>query len=157
MATTLPAEVLDLVQFHPIEDLLLAVFRDAFSQVEVITRYSKDQGFPVILLRRIDSWGRPDRDDRFVQTHQVVVHTLCNGLNAEEDASLLAEAAKVVLTNSVNKVMPGLGHVTMVDPISLPNMAPDWATSTGPVQYADLPTGVVRYEGIYEVAFRRPV
>lgn len=155
MSTSLPDEVLDLVALEPLEDLVLAIFRTDLESVTCGTRYAKSQSFPYILVRVIDDWGRPKQDHRFVSTRQLVVHTLCDGLNAEEDAGLLGEAARVVLTNAVNRVSDK-GWLSRVDPISLPSQSPDWAAATGPVQYADLPTGVTRYQAKYEVSYRRP-
>jgi hypothetical protein len=38
-----------------------------------------------------------------------------------------------------------------------PTRQSDWATSSGPVQYADLPSGFYRYQTNYTVKMRRPV
>lgn len=152
----LPQEVLDLVEMHPLEDLVLSILDADIPSIPRGTRYSLSQSFPYILVRVIDDWGRPAQDHRFVVTRQLVVHTLCEGLNAEEDAALLGEAVRVALTRATNRVIPGKGWISKFDPISLPSQSPDWATATGPVQYADLPPGVVRYQGKYEVSYRRP-
>ena len=153
--TSLPPEVFSLVEFTPLEDLALTALRAQFTEVPVQSLYAKGQPFPMILVRRGDDWGRPNNDTRFVQNGQLKVDTLCSGLNADEDAALLGEAVRVALMRSVNVVFPGIGHITNVDPIDLPRRVPDWATATGPVQYANLPEGVVRYEANYEVIFRR--
>lgn len=155
MSTSLPDEVLDLVELHPLEDLVLGIFATDLASVARGTRYAKAQAFPYILVRVVDDWGRPKQDHRFVSTRQLVIHTLCDGLNAEEDAALLGEAARVVLTGAVNRETER-GWLSKVDPISLPSQSPDWAAATGPVQYADLPPGVVRYQAKYEVSYRRP-
>ncbi len=52
--------------------------------------------------------------------------------------------------------MPGRGHLTRVQMTSAPRRVTDWATATGPVQYADLPTGVWRYETQYRIGIRKP-
>lgn len=158
---SLPQHVLDLVRFKPLEDLVLALLREKFQvgdePIPVQTLIRPDQTFPLVLIRKGDDWGRPETDQRFLASGTLVVHTFAEGLDADEDAALLGEAVREVLTTSINKVKPGLGHLTMVDPISLPSRSPDWATATGPVQYADLPDGVERYEAKYELAWRRPV
>jgi hypothetical protein len=152
--SSLPLEVLDLVEFDPLEDLVLSLLRLKFAVVPVRTLISSDQEFPFILLRRGDEWGRWDGDPRFISTGVLRVNTFAEGPEADKDAALLGEAVRVALTGSLNVVTPS-GHLTKVDPISLPIRRPDWATATGPVQYADLPSGVARYEAIYELAYRR--
>ena len=159
MTSSLPEAVLEMVEFGPVEDLCLALLREVFDGlVRVNTRIAHEQTFPAIIVRKIDTWGRAKKDQRAVapRTEQVVIHTFADGLNAEEDAALLGEAVRVALVNSVNRVVDGKGHITGVDPIALPARSPDWAPSTGPVQYADLPDGVERYEAKYEVTYRRP-
>lgn len=154
---TLPDEVYDLVGFVPLEDVAQKALRLQFSEVPVQTLISATQTFPFILVRRGDDWGRWQGDSRFVTSGLLQVQTFAEGLNADEDAALLGEAVRVALYASVNIALPDAGHITRVDPISLPHRMADWASATGPVQYADLPNGVVRYESTYEVAYRRPI
>lgn len=153
--TSLPSEVLDLVHFSPMEDLILALLRLKFTTVPVQSLIASDQTFPVILIRRGEDFQYDG--DSFVTSGTLRVNTFAEGLNADDDAALLGEAARVALQQSLNIVIPDKGHLSKFRVISMPVRRPDWATSTGPVQYADLPTGVVRYEATYEVAFRRPI
>lgn len=154
----LPQEVLDLAELSPVEDLALAVLRDGLPSIQVKSRYAMDQTFPVVVVRRGDSWGDWGADMRFTDSAQLLVYTLCQGPDADEDAALLAEAVRIILRNAwlTQKVIPGKGHFTRVQQSASPRQVPDWATATGPVQYADLPTGVVRYETRYQVGIRRP-
>jgi hypothetical protein len=72
---------------------------------------------------------------------------------------MLAEAVRVALRDAWldHHSVPGRGHIVRVDMTSAPRRVTDWATATGPVQYADLPTGVWRYETAYRIAIRRPL
>lgn len=153
----LPFEVLELVRLKPIEDLLLEVLRPRLPGVSVQTLVNDDQTFPFVLVRTNGDWGSWSGDPRFIDTAQLNIQVYCDGLNADSDAALLSEAVRVILSDAVNMVVPGYGYLTKADLSQRPRRVADWASSTGPVQYADLPTGVYRYESIYEIAVRRPL
>jgi hypothetical protein len=153
----LPAEVLALAQFKPLEDLVLALLRDHFTEVPVRSLITDPMTTPMVVVRLGDGFGVWNGDHRFITTGQLMVDTFADGIEADHDAAMLGEAVRVALRRSLNVVKPGLGHLTSVEPIHLPRRKPDWATSIGPVQYADLPTGVVRYESDYDIAWRRSV
>ncbi|WAB08718.1 tail terminator [Streptomyces phage Andris] len=154
----LPPEIKALAELSPVEDLLLAVLRDGLPGISVQSLISKGQTFPFVLIRRDPSFGSWAGDTRFTDSARVAVHTFCQDPNGDEDAAILSEAVRVVLRNAWlnQRVYPGRGHITRVDLSSSPRRATDWATSAGPVQYADLPTGVWRYEAAYDIAIRKP-
>lgn len=156
MTSTLPAAILAKVEMSPVEDLLLGLLPVELPGVEVSTLIESDQTFPFVLIRSAGSWGNWAGDERFLDAASVQLHTFADGVNSDEDAALLAEAVRVTLRDSRNKVVPGRGHIVSVEMTERPRRAPDWATSTGPVQYADLPTGVTRYETTYHVIIRKP-
>jgi hypothetical protein len=139
----------------PIEDLALALLRDRLA-VQVGSLIKPNQDFPFVLVRSSGAWGEWDGDPRFLDAGVLTIHTFCDGPNADEDAGLLAEAVRVVLRDSVNVVLPMRGHITKVVMTDRPRRVTDWATATGPVQYADLPVGVFRYETQYRVEIRKP-
>jgi hypothetical protein len=153
--TSLHPDIHNLVQLRPIEDLLLAVLRPALTNVSVQTLVFDDQTFPFVLIRTNGDWGSWGGDPRFIDTAQVNVQVYCEGLNADEDAAILSEAVRVTLIANVNRVFPGIGHMTKADMTQRPRRAADWASATGPVQYADLPTSVFRYETLYEISVKR--
>ncbi|MFC4089354.1 hypothetical protein [Micromonospora sp. GCM10011541] len=153
----LPDEIKALVELSPVEDLLLPILREGLPGVQVKTLVGFDQTFPLVLVRRQPQFGSWGGDTRFTDVADIAVHTFCEDPNGDEDAALLGEAVRVVLRNAWldHKVVPGRGHLTYVDMTSAPRRATDWATATGPVQYADLPTGVSRYETLFNVEIRK--
>lgn len=156
MATSLPPEVLDLVEMSPVEDLLLALIPERLGGVPVKTKVSDDPDYPFVLVRSNGSWGTWSGDERFLDAAHVFIHCFCNGVDSDEDANNLAEAVRVILRDSKNVVIPNRGHIVECEMVSRPRRAPDWATSTGPVQYADLPTNVSRWETEYHITIRKP-
>lgn len=157
MSSSLDPEVLDLVEMSPVEDVLLGLLRERLTGVKVGAQYEDDQIFPSVLIRRDPDWGDWRGDPRFLDAGQVSISTLCNGLNADEDSALLAEAVRVILRDSTNVVVPSRGHVRKAKLVSAAHRVSDWATSTGPVQFANLPADVIRYQATYHVEVRKPL
>jgi hypothetical protein len=154
----LPPAIRALAELSPVEDLLLAILRRGLPGIRVNSLIADDQQFPLVLVRRAPHLGQWEGDTRFLDQADVVVHTFCADPNGDEDAAILAEAVRVVLRDAwlSNTSVPGRGHISRVEMTSAPRRATDWATATGPVQYADLPTGVWRYESAYRIAIRKP-
>jgi hypothetical protein len=154
----LPPEIKALAELSPVEDLMLAVLRDGLPGIQVKSLIAKSQTFPLVLVRRDPSFGNWSGDTRFLDAARVAVHTFCQDPNGDEDAAILSEAVRVVIRDAwlKQKVIPGRGHITRADLSSAPRRVTDWATATGPVQYADLPTGVWRYEATYDIEIRKP-
>jgi hypothetical protein len=154
----LPPEIKALAELSPVEDLMLAILRDGLPGIEVKSLIAKDQTFPLVLVRRDPSFGNWTGDTRFLDAARVAVHVFCQDPDGDEDAAILSEAVRVVIRDAWlgQKVVPGRGHITRADLASAPRRVSDWATATGPVQYADLPTGVWRYEASYDIEIRKP-
>jgi len=153
----LPMSVRALAELSPIEDILLYVLRAGLPGVLVQSLVNDDQVWPMVLVRRLPQFGDWSGDDRFTDRADIAVQCFVPDPNGDEDAALLAEAVRVVLRNAWfdNATVPGRGHITKVQMTSAPRRASDWATATGPVQYADLPTGVTRYETQFRVSVRK--
>lgn len=154
----LPDEIKALAELSPVEDILLPVLRAGLPGIRVQSLIAKDQKFPLVLVRRAPDMGEWQGDPRFTDQAIVFVHTFCEDPDGDEDAAILAEAVRIVLRDAAdnNVVVPGRGHFTYVEMTSAPRRVTDWATATGPVQYADLPTGVWRYETQFEIGVRKP-
>ncbi|WP_405057050.1 hypothetical protein OG474_30480 [Kribbella sp. NBC_01505] len=155
MTSGLPPEVLALIEMSPVEDLLLDLLPTRLPGIEVKSLIADAQTFPLVTARRSGNFGDWNGDPRFLDAARITVHTFCSDPNGDEDAALLAEAVRVVLRDAVNVVVPGRGHITKVKMTSAPRRVTDWATATGPVQYADLPTGTWRYETLYDIAIKK--
>ncbi|MFG2209943.1 hypothetical protein ACIQK6_23865 [Streptomyces sp. NPDC091682] len=154
----LPDHIKALAELSPVEDLLLAVLREGLPGIRVKSLVDLHEQFPLVLVRRDPTWGEWQGDTRFTDAARVVINCFVPDPNGDEEAAILSEAVRVVLRNAWlnQKVYPRRGHIIRVDLNSAPRRATDWATATGPVQYADLPTGVWRYESIYDVQIRKP-
>jgi hypothetical protein len=154
----LPPEIKALAELSPVEDLMLAILRDGLPGIAVKSLIAKDQTFPLVLVRRDPSFGNWTGDTRFLDAARVAVHVFCQDPDGDEDAAILSEAVRVVIRDAWlgQKVVPGRGHITRADLSGAPRRVSDWATATGPVQYADLPTGVWRYEATYDIEIRKP-
>ena len=154
----LPPEVLAKAEFSPVEDIALAILRAALPGVEVNSLIRHDQAFPFVLVRGGDALGEWRGDHRFLDSAQLLVHTFASDPDGDEDAALLAEAVRVALRDAwrAQTIVPGRGHITGFDMVSKPRRVTDWATATGPVQYADLPAGTHRYEVRFGLTIRKP-
>lgn len=155
MTESLPESILNAIEMPPVEDLILTVLRPLLAPVEVQSAFEADQSFPVVVIRSDGSYGAWAGDPRFIDRAVLKVDCLTGGINADDDSALLSEAVRVALRDSVNTVTP-YGYLTKVSMTERPKQAPDWANSVGPVQYADLPEGVVRWTTSYRLSIRKP-
>ncbi|MEU4155697.1 hypothetical protein [Actinoplanes sp. NPDC026670] len=153
----LPPHIRALAELSPVEDVLLYVLRQGLPGIAVQSLVGFDQKFPMVLVRRLPQFGDWAGDDRFTDIADISINAFCEDPDGDTDAALLSEAVRVVLRNAWlgSMVVPGRGHITKVNMTSAPRRATDWATATGPVQYADLPTGVTRYESQFRVSIRK--
>lgn len=157
--TSLPPEVHALAENAPLEDFLLALLRERLPEpIRVQSLVEMDQRFPLVLVRRIPGMGDGKGDPRFLDSSVAAVHVFVEGVEGDSDAAVLSEAIRVILRDAWlnHKVVPGVGHLTHFEVAQVARRTTDWSTSMGPVQYADLPAGVVRYEAHYALTLRRP-
>lgn len=154
----LPDSVKAMAEFAPVEEVLLPVLRNRIPGIDIKALYEDDQTFPVVLVRRVNPVQGWPGDPRFLDVAVVDIECLCEGLEADRDAALLSDAVRVALHRAWQEqdVIPDRGGVSFVHMFIPPHKVPDWATSVGPVQYADLPQGVVRYESSFRVDIRKP-
>ena len=154
----IPPHIREIAELSPAEDLLLYVLRQGLPGIRVQSMINLRQVFPLILIRRQPHFGNWSGDDRFTDVADIALNVFCEDPDGDADAALLSDAARIVLRNSWlphSFVVPGRGHITRADMTSAPRRAPDWSTATGPVQYADLPTGVHRYESLFRVSIKK--
>lgn len=151
--------------FQPPEDFLLAVFRGLETEIPglvVVDEVPPDSAFttPLLLVRGENGAWTSDsysgNDQRFVRRFIADVQTFTAGLNGDRKGGLLSEIAHQRLRRALvdQTVYAGLGHISSVR-INIPaHGVPEWATSTGPNQYATLSKGVYRYEANYGITVR---
>jgi hypothetical protein len=154
----LPGEVLDLAQFTPVEDLILAILREALPSIDCLSLIPDNVEATFVLVRRVPSFGQWTGDPRFVDVGRFAIHVYTTDPDGDEKGAVLSEAIRVALFNAwrSHKVIPGKGSIIKLRMVAEPVRKTDWATSSGPVQFADLPTGVWRYETQYTVEARKP-
>ena len=154
----IPDAIKALAELSPVEDLILAILREGLSGINVQSLIEDDQTFPLVTVRRDPSFGGNPADPRFTDAAAVVIMTLVSDPDGDEDSAILSEVCRVLLRNAWldHRVIPGRGHITRINMSSPPRRVADWATSSGPVQYADLPTGIWRYQATYSVDIKKP-
>lgn len=154
-----PDSIKAIARMSPVEDVVVPILRDGLPGIPVKTLIERNPDIPFILVRRINGPMNYGGDERFIDIATVAVHAFAEDPNGDEDAAWLAEAARVVLFNAWrdNVEVPGRGRISHFQCNERPRRVSDWATSSGPVQYADLPTGVWRYEARYLIEIRSPI
>lgn len=154
----LPQSVLDLVELSPVEDILLTILRQDLPDVPIVSLVPDDIPQFFVLVRRITGMGNWQGDSRFTDEARFIINTLTADPDGDEKGALLSEAVRVVLRNAwlAHRVIPGKGSVIKIEMTSEPSRQTDWTSSSGPVQYADLPTGYWRYSTTYQIQVRKP-
>lgn len=158
MTDFLPPKVAQLIHFPPIEEVALEILRKALEpDVTVSTLIPHAFDFDYYLLcRRQSREGWWEGDHRFVDNGGLVLHAYTRDPDGDQKGALLSEAARAALYNAwrSQEVYQG-GHIMHLELQQEPRRVTDWATATGPVQYADLPAGFWRYETTYDIKVRR--
>lgn len=156
--TDLPESVFALMEMSPVEDMVLAILRRGLPDVSIVSLIAENPPPNFVLVRRtpaFDSWGG---DPRFIDSGRFTIQTLTQDPDGDFKGAVLSEAVRVVLRTAwlEHWSFPDLGSVIEIQMSQEPSRRPDWATSTGPVQYADLPHGYWRYESAYGIKIRKP-
>jgi hypothetical protein len=158
----LPDSIVDELQFQPAVQLFKVILEPLVDPIKVISSISEHPPLPFILIRRRDDVGNWHGDPRgLIDVAHMVVHVYSNGHNGVN-----GEAACYVLSDFIRKKLyeasqaqyydGDLGALSRLRVLNSPSRETDWATSSGPVQYADLPAGTWRYETHYEARIRPP-
>lgn len=158
MSDDLPQSVLDLVELSPVEDMLLYILRAGLPDVPIVSLIAENAPPMFVLVRRIGGFGDWEGDPRFTDSGRFKVDCYTRDPDGDEKGALLSEAVRVVLRNAwlAHVNVPGRGSIIEIKMLSEPSRKTDWATASGPVQYADLPTGLWRYETTYQLLVRKP-
>lgn len=153
--------------FGAVEDLVIGLLRPYFTrlqeaggpEVHVYTSYQEDMRTPGILClntRRTGIEAYSTNDDNWVRSVVLEVNTFADGAEAERDAADLQEVVRHIFMDAQRRqvVIPNVGVLNKVTSPVMATQHTDWATASGPVQYAKLPHGITRYEGRYRLLMR---
>ena len=161
----LPASVVAAVELTPVEDFMLTLLRDLHPDLLFYSwiPFDMTSGWlatePFVLVRREPSMSQMSFDERFIDLANVSIQVFVRDPEADLKGALISEAIRSSLHKEVRwpTYYPGLGSLSSVHRAEEAIRKTDWASGTGPVQFADLPTGFVRYEAVYRVQIRRPL
>jgi hypothetical protein len=155
--------VVDLPVRGSTDELLLHILQDFFAGqgIHIGTLFTDELKPPMIIARaerRSGTIADVVGDDRYLHPAIISISTITSGVDADEVAEELQEACRLALREAQQKqtVYPNGGSIARITNASLPVRVSDYATSTGIVQYASLPTGHVRYESIWRLILRPP-
>lgn len=159
-ALGLPASVLQRIELTPYEDVALAILRRGLPDIPVQSLIPPPGAleFPFILVHRarpLENWGG---DPRFTDSGRLTVSAFTVDPDGLEKGQLISEAVRTVMRQAwlEHWNFPDLGSVIRIELKSEPTRSPDWATSAGPVQFADLPANTTRHEAEYKLKVRKP-
>ena len=165
----LPSSVIAMAEsgMQPFEDIFLAILREGLPDVRVTSLVSDGvpdwSVCPQVVIRRDHSVGGWDGDPRFIDKGRLAVSVFTydeTGLiGGDQEGAQLSEAVRQVMFNAWQSGwrQPGLGSIKKIWMTNEPSKVPDWQTSSGPVQYANLPVGWSRYETKYAAVIRKPL
>lgn len=153
--------------FGPAEDLVLGILRPHFARVKqaggpevhVYTDYQEDMKTPGVLClntRRTGIDAYSTNDEQFIRSVVLEVNTFADGIEPEKDAADLQESVRHALMDAQRRqvIIPGVGVITKVTSPVMATRQTDWATASGPTQYAKLPFGAARYEARFRILVR---
>lgn len=149
--------------FGSVDELVREILEKFFQgqDVHIYSLFSENMQTPAIVARRERRSGTlalHTSDDRFMQSAIVMVTTITNGLDADEEGEELQEMCRYALRQAqqMQYSIPGCGSIAVLEESTHPSKVSDWQTSTSVVQYASLPKNAARYEAIFRLLVRPP-
>lgn len=111
-----------------------------------------------LISRRSGSSGYGSASPVYTRVAILELNTITDGPDADEQADLIQEAARKLLLEAwMNQdEVPGVGVINRIDNTVMASAVSDWQTSSGVVQYANLPHGAQRFEAVYRMLIRPP-
>lgn len=143
-------------------DLIMAVLAPLRDKgVHVYPAFEENMLMPAVVplfARRSGQTGWAGHDKLFTRVAILELNTITDGPDADETADKLHEACRRLIFDAwLNQAeIPGVGVINRVDNSTMASQVSDWQTSTGVVQYANLPNGAQRFEAIYRLLLRPP-
>lgn len=166
----IPEYVYSMAEYTPVIDVALAVLNEAFPDLAAEGKIvsllpDKADKIPLILVR--DSYDQGWAGQHYgLETATVEIHVFTQDPDAdgyiegvpsgEVQGAVLSEAIRVAMRDAwlAKSVYPGVASIANIQMVSRPRRVTDWATASGPVQYANLPTGYWRHESSYRITYR---
>lgn len=149
--------------FGSVDELVREILTQFFigQEVHVYTTFSENMLTPAIIARRDRKSGTlalASKDDRFMQSAIIMVSTITDGPDADEEGEELQEMCRWALRQAqqLQVSVPGCGSIAVMEESLHPSKVADWQTSTSVVQYASLPKNAVRYETVFRLLVRPP-
>lgn len=149
--------------FGSVDELVRKVLEGFFTgqDIHIHNTFSENMIMPAIVCRRDRRSGTlalASRDDRFMESAIVMISTVTEGPDADEQGEELSEMCRYALRQAQQQQLsiPGCGSIAVMQVSTHPAKVSDWQTSTSVVQYASLPKGAVRYEIIVRLLVRPP-
>jgi hypothetical protein len=149
--------------FGSVDELVRKILEGFFTgqNVHIYTTFSENMQTPAIVARRDRRSGTlalATRDDRFMESAIVMITTITDGPDADEEGEELAEMCRYAMRQAQQRQLsiPGAGSLAVIQVSTHPSRVSDYQTSNGPVQYASLPKNAVRYELIMRLLVRPP-
>lgn len=153
----IPQPVLEKAEFAPVEDVVLPLLRQALPGARIYSKVPVENLAPYAVVRNAPTERWWSGDPRFVDWATIFVHVYTEDPDGERKAAIFSDAIRVALRDAwLNQTDSGHGFICSYRMTNRPTRRSDWATAQGPVQYADLPTGMTRYEAMYAIQIRRP-
>ncbi|WP_159795648.1 hypothetical protein [Puerhibacterium puerhi] len=153
----LPDSVLETAEFSPVEDVILPIVRRRLPGARIYSEIPEPRMFPFAVIRVAPTNQFWTGDMRFIDWASIFVHVFTEDPDGDRKASLFSDAIRVALFRAFREQdSTEHGSLSALRMTNRPTRKSDWATSQGPVQYADLPTSVTRYESLYTIKIRRP-
>ncbi len=157
----LPDGVMERVEMFPMEDILLSIFRRGLPSLTVHSLIPPSEyiSYPFAVARRGSPVGNWRGDARFLDRGRATVSVFTQDPDGENKGIMIGEAIRVMMRQAwlEHWNFPGLGSIVDIKMVQEPTRVPDWATSAGPVQFADLPGNVWRAEIYFNMVVRRPL
>ena len=164
----LPQSILERQTLEPVEGTIQALLKEKMPELDTYTlipyEQSPDQligqarGGRFLLIRKTLEPGYWKGRVGQLNAGQISFQTFTRDPNGEQAGAVLQDAIRTVLWDAWRTGWhhPRWGSIARIGWTDAPSRKTDWATSTGPVQYADLPTGVWRFEAQYQFLVRPP-
>lgn len=140
------------------EDVILELLRRRLPDMRFTSLIEQDRKPPFVLVRKALFGNQHRGDERFIDSFYFTAHVFAEGLDADAEAPVVLAAIGNELKKAAlmhDEVLDGLGWVSSTRVVEQARRRSDYADSEGPVQFADLPQGWVRYTAIFHLQIKR--